>query len=106
MSRPASDSSTNVAFLDAPGSRSFVSKHDTYHYSLISLVKSEVSWLPCNTVRLGRVRPRRVENDALCEGRQRSFHGVLGGRITRLHAITSLDAGRSGQVVMRRRQGR
>ena len=39
-------------------------------------------------------------------GDKKAFTGVLGGRITRLHAITSLDAGQSGQVVMRRRQGR
>ena len=73
VSRPASEPSTNIALLDAPGSRSFVKKHDTYHYSLVSLVKSEVSRLPCNLVRLGRVRPRRVANWCVVWGATKNF---------------------------------
>ena len=82
VSRPASEPSTYVALLDAPGSRSFISKHDTYHYSLVSLVKSKVSRLPCNTVRLGRVRPRRVENWCVVWGATKKLHRLLDGHIT------------------------
>ena len=79
ISRPASESSTYIALLDAPGTRSFVRKHDTYHYSLVSLVKSEVSRLLATLFAWGVCDLESIELMRCVRGDKKNFTGYLAG---------------------------